>query len=292
MSRTRILTLALMLAAALPASAHAAGSQRYLVALGDSYATGYQPISADHGRNTRNGFAYQVPKLARERGYDFKLVNFGCGGASTTSLLERKRRCPGPAIGGPDYTGRTQIAAAERFLRRHRGKVGLITVAIGGNDTTACVTAADPITCVADAVARVKVNVSEIAARLRAAAGRKPRIVGVTYPDVILGKWVGPEADQDLARLSVVAFKTLINPALEQGYAAGRGRLVDVTAASGAYGSLEETTTLAPYGAIPVPVAKACRLTYFCEFGDIHARTRGYRLIARLVVGTLPERDR
>ena len=51
-------------------------------------------------------------------------------------------------------------------------------------------------------------NVTRIAARLRRAAGRKVRIVGTTYPDVILGQWVGENADPELAKLSVVAFKS------------------------------------------------------------------------------------
>ncbi len=290
MTRSRILLLVLALALAAPAGADAAKPQRYLVSLGDSYATGYQATAVGEGHNTRNGFAYQVPRLAKARGYDLKLVNFGCGGATTSSLLERKTECPGKALGGPDYAGRTQIAAAERFLRAHRGKVDLITVSIGGNDVTACASAADPIACVATAVQRIGQNVTETAKRLRKAGGSKPRIVGITYPDVILGKWVGVDADQELAKLSVVAFKVLINPALKKAYAAGRGRLVDVTRATGAYGPLEETTTLEPYGVIPVPVAKACELSYYCEFRDIHARTIGYTLIAKLIVKTLPDR--
>jgi hypothetical protein len=93
-----------------------------------------------------------------------------------------------------------------------------------------------------------------------------------------------------MGRLSVVGFKTLINPTLKKAYAAAAGKLVDVTRATGAYGPLEEMTTLEPYGAIPVPVAKVCELTYYCEFRDIHARTRGYTLIAELIVKALPRR--
>jgi lysophospholipase L1-like esterase len=290
MTPSRILIIVLLLALTAPAAAHAAPHKRYLVALGDSYATGYQPTAVGQGQNTRNGFAYQVPKLAKARGYDLRLVNFGCGGATTVSLLQSTAECGGKALGGPDYTGRTQIAAAEEFLRSHRGKVDLITVSISGNDVTACARAADPVACVAMALPQVEQNVRETAQRLRMAGGAKPRIVGITYPDVILGKWVGADASQELAKLSVVAFKNLINPALARAYEAGGGRLVDVTKATGAYGSLEETTTLEPYGAIPVPVAKVCRLSYYCEFRDIHARTKGYRLIAKLVVKTLPRR--
>src|SRR5919109_409224 len=69
------------------------------------------------------------------------------------------------------------------------------------------------------------------------------------------------------------------------------GTFIDVTAASGAYGSFEETTDrLRGYGTIPLPVAKVCEVTYYCEFRDIHARTSGYRRIAELIVKTLPRR--
>ena len=63
-----------------------------------------------------------------------------------------------------------------------------------------------------------------------------------------------------------------------------------MTAASGAYGPLEETTTLDPYGVIPVPVARVCELSFYCDHRDIHLRTNGYRLIAELIVKTLPKR--
>jgi lysophospholipase L1-like esterase len=266
--------------------------QQLYVSLGDSYAVGYQPTGVGVGHTTTNGFAYQLPAAAKRRGYRFKLVNFGCGAATTTSILQQVG-CP-PAARGPggvDYTGTTQIAAAERYLRAHRKQVGLVTVSIGGNDVTTCARQADPVPCVAAAVGSIQANVSALTQRLRAAAGPKVRIVGTTYPDVILGAWIqGTQSGQDLANLSVTAFKSLINPALKAAYATGRGGFVDVTAATGAYGPLDQTTTLDPYGPIPVPVAQVCQLTYYCEFGDIHARTNGYGLIADLVAATLPRR--
>jgi lysophospholipase L1-like esterase len=291
MSLIRTLTVALALGAALltlPAAAGAKPKQLY-VSLGDSYATGYQ-VTPQGGRNTRNGFAYQIPGLAKKRGYDLKLVNFGCGGESSTSLLTRVSVCAGPGPGGRDYAGTTQIHAAEAFLRKHRDRVKLITVSIGGNDVTACARAADPIACVGTAVQTIEKNVTEIAKRLRKAAGKKARIVGITYPDVILGQWVGENANQDLARLSVVAFKQFINPTLTKAYEAAGGRLVDVTAKTGAYGSLDELVELPSGTMVPKPVAKVCELTYYCEFRDIHARTSGYRIIAKLVANTLPRR--
>ena len=38
---------------------------------------------------------------------------------------------------------------------------------------------------------------------------------------------------------------------------------------------------------MPVPVAKVCQLTFYCQFQDIHPRTNGYALIANLVTATL-----
>jgi hypothetical protein len=86
----------------------------------------------------------------------------------------------------------------------------------------------------------------------------------------------------------VIAFKSLINPALKKAYASGKGSFVDVTAATGAYGDLTVFETLAPYGSIPKPVADVCRISYYCDKGDIHLRTPGYKIIAKMVAAELP----
>ena len=290
MSRNLVLcALAAVTALALPSAAGAATKQQYYVSLGDSYATGYQPTSKSGG--TRNGFAYQLPGLAAKRGYKLKLVNFGCGGANSTSILQQKlaadAKCKGP--GAPGYTG-TQIAAAEGFLKANRGKVGLITVSIGGNDVTSCARAANAVDCVATAIPKLEKNLATLLKRLRAAAGPKVRLVGTTYPDVILGSWVGENPNQDIAKLSVAAFQSLMNPALKKGYEKVGGQFVDVTKATGAYTPLDQTTTTAEYGTIPVAVAEVCRLSFYCSVRDIHATTEGYRIIAELVAKTLPRR--
>jgi lysophospholipase L1-like esterase len=290
MSRIPVLcALAMVTALVLPSAAGAAAKSQYYVSLGDSYATGYQPTSKRGG--TRNGFAYQLPGLAAKRGYQLKLVNFGCGGATSTSILMQEltsdAACKGP--GSPRYTG-TQARAAEQFLRANRGRIGLITVSIGGNDIMACARAADPVSCVGTALPKVETNLAALLKRLRAAGGSKVRIVGITYPDVLLGSWVGENADQDLAKLSVVAFKSLINPALKETYEGADGTFVDVTKATGAYTPLEQTTDAPPYGSVPVAVAEVCRLSFYCSVRDIHATTAGYRIIADLVAKTLPRR--
>jgi len=126
-------------------TAQAAGKPpTYYVSLGDSYSVGYQP-----GRGATAGYTAVVAKST-----GLKLVNFGCGGATTSSLVS--------SIGCPDvlphtagavlYPTTTQEAAAEAFLTAHRGHIGLITVSIGGNDVTSCATQANPVACVATAV--------------------------------------------------------------------------------------------------------------------------------------------
>jgi lysophospholipase L1-like esterase len=305
------LALALLLALALPPASEAAkrgkesGEQLY-VSLGDSYAVGYQPGAPGYpGAATKRGFADVTVKLARKRGYDLDLVNFGCGrtdpasqptpsvGETTTSILERTAPCLAPAIGGPNYAGRTQADAATRFLKKHRGEVELVTVSIGGNDVTACATASNQVGCVVEAVERIKANLAVLVQRLRSAAGPNVQIVGLTYPDVILGAWVsGEQSDQDLARRSVGVFRDVLNPALKEGYESVAGIFVDVTAATGAYGSLDELTSYPPYGDIPVPVATICRISYFCEIRDIHLKDEGYRIIAELIANTLPKKKK
>jgi lysophospholipase L1-like esterase len=264
-----------------PETAQAARARDYYVSLGDSYSVGYQP-----GLGSTPGYTVYV---ARHTG--LQLVNFGCGGATTTSILTGIG-CPdvfSNTVGGRTYPTTTQIAAADAFLHAHRGHIGLITVTIGGNDVTACARSADPVGCVGTAVKNITTNVSKLAADLRAAAGRKVPIIGSTYPDVILGAYVfpthpSPASSQNLANLSVVAFKTLINPALKKAYALTGGGFVDVTKATGAYGSLKTTVQDPTYGTIPAPVAKVCALTWFCAEGNIHAKTPGYTLIGKLIV--------
>ncbi len=274
-------TVGLLGGLAMPIAATAARAPMYYVSLGDSYSVGYQP-----GLGSTPGYTVYVAKKTR-----LTLVNFGCGGATTTSIIAVVG-CPDPlphTTGAVLYPTTTQAAAAEAFLTAHRGHIGLITVTISGNDVTSCAGQANPVSCVGTAVTGISTNVTNLATALRTAAGPGVPIIGLTYPDVILGSYVYPTqppttAQVSLAKLSVVAFKALINPALVKAYASAGGKLVDVTAATGAYTSLTRTVRYPPYGTIPAPVASVCTLTWFCSQGNIHATTKGYTFIGKLVV--------
>ena len=271
--------------AALPGAAQAsvvpsAAKPTYYVSVGDSYSVGYQP-----GVGATTGYTGYVAKKTH-----LTLANFGCGGATTTSIIDTVG-CPDvlPHTAGAHlYPTTTQAAAAEAFITAHRGHIGLITVSIGGNDVTPCALQPNPVLCVTTAVTSVDENVTTLAAGLRSAAGPKVPLIGLTYPDVFLGAYVYPAPPPTAARMalaaaSVVAFKSLINPALSKAYAAAGGAFVDVTAATGAYTPLTTTVTVAPYGTIPRAVARVCTLTWYCAVGNIHATSPGYALIGKLV---------
>ena len=284
--RSRVLAVfvvvASALATAIPSGAAAArtpATHTYYVSLGDSYSVGYQPTLG-----ATPGYAGYV--AARTH---LTLVNFGCAGATTTSILNTVG-CPAVlphTAGGMTYPTKTQIAAAEAFLTSHRGQIGLITVTIGGIEVLPCELKPDEHTC-AVAAMKIDTNVKALASDLRTAAGPAVPIIGMTYPDAGLGAYVWPSrtfapSTVSLAQSSVTAFKVLINPTLEKAYATANGAFVDVTAAMGAYTSLSRTVKTRAYGTIPAPVASLCALDWFCARGDIHPRTAGYTVIGKLI---------
>lgn len=282
---------ALLAALVLPSASDAAKpKQRFYLSMGDSYAVGYQPRP---GGATNQGFANQLVPLARKRGYRYKLVNFGCGGATTASLLEQ-RGCPerARAKAGVAAYKTTQAKAVERFLRKHRRRTGLITISISGNDVTKCARATDAVKCVTDATKSINENLKALLERLRKAGGRRVRIVGTTYPDVILGEYLKSDAGKQLAGLSQAAFKAIINPALKAQYEAVGGAFVDVTDATGGYDDLA-TAPVVPIPSQgttgPQPVATICDISWYCQLGDIHLHKHGYGIIAKLIAKTLPK---
>jgi lysophospholipase L1-like esterase len=199
----------------------------------------------------------------------------------------------GLAQGATNYPGRSQTQAAVNFIKRHRNQVKVVTVSIGGNDVDSCPTQPDPTACVTANMPRAITDLTKIVKQLRAAGGKQMRIIGSTYPDVELGLWVHPTVlgSRTLALVpgSISAFRDVINPGLEKDYRTVGAAFVDVTKATGAYGPFLATTD-PTFGQIPVPVAKVCALTYFCDGTfNIHMKTPGYHIIATLEAKTLPK---
>jgi lysophospholipase L1-like esterase len=277
-----------------PAGASGNARVEYDVSVGDSYAAGYQPVASATAHRDMHGFAYQVVDMARAKGDDLTLRNFACDGATTATILQQdgcSLAAPGPDT--VSYAGRTQAAAADRFIAHHPGQIGLITVSIGGNDILGCAAAAILISCVTDALTGIEDNLHQLLSGLRAAAGPTVPIIGLTYPDVFLGLyWSKDPAQRKLAAVSEPAFEHVLNPALRAQYAAAGATFIDVTKASGGYIPLTATMRSGSHGATPVAVARVCALTYSCRLQDVHPTTLGYAFIARLIVATLPTHHR
>jgi lysophospholipase L1-like esterase len=267
--------------ASVPAAASTKSGAKplYYVNLGDSYAEGYQPGFAN-GSETLHGYANRLVRdLAGST--HLQLENFGCGGATTTSLLH-SIGCPKGLLAndGVPYPTTSQLQAVQNFVAAHRGRIGLVTISIGGNDFDSCISNANPVSCVTAAIPIMKANITTIASELRQSVGRRVPLIAISYPDVVLGAWVTGASGQAFAKESILAFKAIINPAFQTAYAASDVDFVDITTDTGAYTPLTKTTTLPPYGTIPVAVADVCTDTWFCAQKNIHPTSIGYALIA------------
>jgi lysophospholipase L1-like esterase len=279
----------------------AASHTRYYVSLGDSYSVGFQPTAVSAADPTGGTSGYTAHVANHEH---LKLVNFGCGGATTSSIVGRIG-CGDPAALHPVlYPTTTQEQAALNFINNpaNAGRVGLITISIGGNDITGC-TQSDPaaaVACLTTADQTITTNVTALVSNLNAAltaAGDTAKIVGLTYPNVLLGEYVNPggTAGQTLASESQLAFDELINPTLQSAYTKGvpNGIFVNVTdapylrAKAGGDTPFTSAHKTQQFGTIPNAVNEVCQLTYFCTLQNIHANTRGYRFIGQLIVNAL-----
>jgi len=264
-----------------------------LLSLGDSYSVGWQELPGGGQGSTRNGPADQLVPLAAKRGWKLSLVNLGCGGATTTSMLTASPVGCAPqalAPGATNYPNKSQLQAAVDYIKAHPHQVKVVTISIGGNDVDGCPLKPDPTGCVKQNMPPATVNLTKIVKALRAAGGKDMRIIGSTYPDVELGLWVKPALPNSLALVtgSLSAFQDDINPGLKKAYDSVGASFVDVTTATGAFGPFVSTND-PTFGMIPVPVAKVCALTYFCDGTfNIHMTTAGYHVIADLEAKTLP----
>lgn len=269
----------------IPTPSVGADDQLY-ISIGDSYAAGYQPQSPTLGSTSQNGFAYQVVAKAAMKGTVLRLVNYGCSGETSTQIVSQNG-CRSTALGpgAPTYPNTPQATAAVALMKARPSSVTLVTIVMGGNDVQPCLKASNPQSCVEQAIPVVERNVSGLTAAVRSAVGPSAKIVGLTYPDPYLGEYLQrtPAAIRT-ASMSRLLFKTYLNPALKTAYTRNGAEFVDITAISGAYDSLDQTTTLSPYGTLPTAVAKACQLTFYCQYQDVHPTTAGYALIADRVL--------
>lgn len=284
--------LAVTIAALAPAAAQAA-KPKYYVALGDSLSVGVQPNSAGHSVETQHGYTRQLLAMKRRSIPGLRLYSLGCGGEDTASMLGTgpKTRCQYTGDRRIGYSKRrkgSQIAAAEKFLRGHRGQVAFVTIDIGANDVDGCATGGNVnVACLNAGIASIKKNIPKISRRLRAAAGRNVPIVGMTLYDPFLELYFNPNT-RGLAVASPGLAKQ-VNQSITDGHKRnGVTRVADVSKAF----STDVTTQVFYSGPltnnqpqqVPQNVERICRYTWMCvppPVGpNIHANATGYGVIA------------
>jgi lysophospholipase L1-like esterase len=275
---------AAVLVAPLPAVASSAQAARtaYYLSLGDSLAVGHQPGTSD-GSETLHGYSNRVVTDLSSK-VPLTLENFGCGGATTSSILTGVGCSDEQALNAVQYPTTTQVGAAVSFMKTHPGQVKLITISIGGNDYANCVISlAPPASCVAALLPSMKTNIESLVSQLRAAGGPSVIILGLTdYLDA-LAYWVDGSAGKTSAKDWITEFRSVLVPALSHDFASAKGTLVNIIADSGSYVPLTKLVNYPPYGKIPVAVARNCSLVWMCrtQNGDAHPTSAGYALMAK-----------
>lgn len=274
---------ACLLAVLLAAPAVASAAHRYYLSLGDSLAQGMQPDSAGLTVNTDQGYADQLYALERASIPNLLLVKLGCGGETTTSMLTGRGNSDAIIL-GCNPSGGSQMAAAERFLRRHhrRGEVAFVTLDIGANDVDGCAPNNKiDVGCVTAGVSHIHRNLPIIMRRLRAVAARGTPMASMTLYDPFLQLYLTP-SDQTEA-LDINGYARNLNGALERLYEAGKFRIAHVDEAFGTY----DLSPLESFQGqlVPPAVIEVCKLTWMCApepvGPNIHANQAGYAVIAQ-----------
>lgn len=251
------------------------------LSIGDSYAAGYRP--ADDGeaaRNTTDGFAWQVASAA-----GLTLHSQACSGITAVAFVDGPPCPPDRAApGSSQRTDGSELDALTEALAEHGDEVELVTVVLGGNDVLRCLFRPDWRPCVEQVMPRVESALDDVLGAVTDAVAADTTVVGLTYPNVLLGGGAVRDRDPDLDDEAVELFRDVINPALEKTYRRHGARFIDVTEAFDGYVPAEQTVTTEEHGEIPVRTATICSLTFYCDRTDIHPRPEGHAAIAELVL--------
>ena len=242
----------------------------YYLSLGDSLATGVQPIGDPERQfRTEEGYADQLYAIARRRLPNLRAVKLGNPGESTRTMIDG---------GLTEYANGSQLDDAVAFLRGHRGSVAFVTIDIGFNDLDSYDLEALPA-----GLASIGRNLPGILGRLQDAAGPRTPIAGMTIYDAFLPLWLEGPLGQEIARRSVWEAVVPLNDHLGEIYRVAGLPLADV---EGAFSTTDFETgvELAGVGLVPINVARACAWTWGGTpppLGpDLHANADGYRAIA------------
>ncbi len=243
-----------------PGATNAAG---WYVALGDSVAAGYQPGAGD---DKEGGYVGRVLTAEQDSSPKTKLVNLACSGETSTTLVDGGR-CT--------YDEGSQLNQALEFLHAHRNTTRLVTVTIGANDVTPCLSAADRNACVQQRLTALAGNLHLTLSKVHAAAPDAD-IVVTNYYNPYLALWFSNPA---LAQITT-GLQAALNGTIGA-VTAPYGTTVDVATA------FQSTDTTIVNG-VPTNVGVICQLTWMCSLNNIHPNDAGYALIGETVAAALP----
>lgn len=243
-----------------PGAARATG---WYVALGDSVAAGYQPGVGD---DKDGGYVGRVLAAEQDISPKTKLRNLACSGETSTTLVNGGR-CA--------YEEGSQLNQVLDFLHAHRYTTRLVTVTIGANDVTPCLSAADRNACVQQRLTALAGNLHQTLSKVHAAAPDAGIVVTNYYNPYLALYFVDPSLAQITTGLQAALNNTIA------AVTAPYGTTADVAAA------FRSTDTTIVNG-VPTNVGVICQLTWMCERNDIHPRDAGYALIGETVAAVLP----
>jgi len=264
------------------------------LALGDSLASGYQPIDGvmpppvDSTTGFRDlGYPGSYPAdLATSRG--LKLFDLACPGETTISMLGTPALTTCAALYKLEFSEHSQLTAAETFLARHPGQVSLVTIDIGANDVDACISATKVnLTCMATSDVTAVKNLGTILSAVTMAVHRydpSARVAGMNYFDAFLGLAFSPggSAGTSAATASVAATNAF-NIQLSATFHHFGVAVANVASAF----HLDAVLPASKFDGktLPADVVATCQLTWMCPVGaghraNIHPNATGYRTIA------------
>jgi lysophospholipase L1-like esterase len=261
-----VAAIGLFAAGQVPASA-APAAPHYYVSIGDSLSQGYQPGLG----NTDQGYVDDLYASMKAKDPSLRLAKLGCSGETTTTMIN------GGICTYQGFSG--QLAAAESFLRAHRGHVRYVTLDIGANNVDNCISGGSIDTsCVLKGVATIGAELPQITAGVRLAAGAGPTFEGMTYYDPFLAVWLRGASSQGTAEESVLLGDGLNTIESTEYRVSGFG-VADV-AGQFSTNDFGDQTTLPNGATVPRNVARICTWTYMCALSNIHANAAGYTQIA------------
>jgi lysophospholipase L1-like esterase len=273
-----VLVAVLVVAAPVGAAAEPGSrkNEKYVLALGDSFTAGSQPLHPipieaggigmpeDYVNRSGEGYADQLVARLNAEGEKVKLVNLACYYETTATMIGGGGLC--------SYPHGSQLDEAVQFLHAHSDHVRAVVMTIGGNDIVRSCPLLD-FSCYGSRMAPTSANLVTILARLRAEDADVP-IAMANYNNPQLLLWfVSPLLAQLGNTLVVAPLAAMIG-------AAGAPYNVAVVDTQAAFKTYD--FTIGP-GGIPINVGMVCAYSWMCTYNDVHLNAAGYRLVADAV---------